>query len=124
MSEYKVASSQKVQINVLDADTKQLIREDFYISHGHLFMGEGSSRPMPLICEMMDHGISYTTFGQYELLPDYGDRQKTIEFVESQVTALGYDYNSITGNVINLIHDPKTDMYFYPWIVNVYMSKL
>lgn len=101
---------QDVRINVLDADTKQLIQKDIFIDKGL---------------------YSPTPYNEYHCLQAGTGIQKldvrgtiTIEFVEEQITALGYNYNSIEGNVIAIVADPLTNAPMYPWVVNVYMRKL
>lgn len=105
---------QKIQINILDADTNQIIQKNF------LRDTEGSFVEYHLV-EVFKDGTGYATVGYAFQNEHY---EATIKFIESQITAIGYDYNSITGNVISPVLDPDTGFYLYPWVVNVYMRKL
>jgi len=110
--ERKVLLKQKIQVNVLDAATKQLIRENFLIDEGYVY-GIGQTY------FLMENGVLFA-----ERTNIFQSYETAFNFVESQVTAFGYNYNSITGNVIEPILDSATELYMYPSVVNIYMSKL
>lgn len=103
---------QVVQVNILDADTKQIIGENFLFN----FQGGHYSHEY----NMIRGGSSPYTFKAAST----NSSPFEFRFVENQITALGYDYNSITGNVINVVYDEKSGLDIFPWVVNIYMSKL
>lgn len=119
----KALENQRIQINVIDVDSKQIINEPFLIYKGVNSDLPGVSADVYMVIKdgsyFMD--INGLIYGDY--LSGYFS-EITFDFVESQITALGYDFNSISGNIIKPIYDPKTELYCYPWIVNIYMKKL
>lgn len=108
--------SQEVLIYVVDADTKQLISKNFkYNCWTNQKDDDGF-----IYCYIMFGGIL-----NYKNMSTYGSPSPVLfNFEESQVTEFGYDFSSITGNVIEATYDSELDGYIYPSVAIIYMSKL
>lgn len=110
---YYVFTNQRIQLNVVDADTKQVIQKN-------ILRDLRSGIPGGSLVSLFKDGIDFMEC----VAASDAESELTIHFIESQITALGYNFNSITGNVITSTYDPESGLYLYPWIVNIYMSKL
>jgi len=106
-------NSQNVTVNVLDADTKELIQENFVIF-------TGTSYPNFRNYVSIKGGTGVLTL----IATQYITNEYTIQLDEAQITSFGYNYNSIEGNVITSNVDSVSGVSFYPWVVNIYMRKL
>lgn len=110
----RYVNDQKVKVVVFDADTKQIIQKNIVINTGGKLYED-------YIVEILKDGVGHISAGYVTIGQGW---QHTIEFLEDQITAIGYDYNSITGNVITAAYDPESGFHLYPWVVNIYMKKL
>ncbi|HCO67318.1 MAG TPA: hypothetical protein DIT04_06125 [Dysgonomonas sp.] len=107
-------NDQKIRVNILDADTNQIIQRNI-LTDSHAGFPGG-----PLV------GIFHNGTADITIPYVGGDREGTytIDFVQSQIASLGYDYSSITGNIFKSSYDSEVDLYLFPWVVNIYMRKL
>jgi len=105
---------QKIRVNILDAETKQIIQKNFVLDTKELFVNSNFGA-------LLKGGTGVVSMRS---TPIHASVEETLELVESPVIALEYDYSSITGNVISTTYDPESGFYFYPFVVNIYMSKL
>lgn len=105
--------NQNTLIYVVDSESKQLIRDTLLYDYGQY--GDRLSAYSAIYGGTMSFDITI----YYE---DYVD--KTFTFDENRITELGYDYSSITGNVIKASYDSGLDAYLYPSVAIIYMSKL
>lgn len=108
---YLKANEQTIRINVLDAESKNLIQKDFSI-----YLGERQG------------GFSYHQSlqgGTGLVTQSYITASATVTYSLSaeQVAAFGYDINSLTGNVISAGTD-ESGMPYLPWVVNFYLRKI
>ena len=110
-----VIQNQETLIYVVDADTKLLIRGNLTYNRY-----ESTKEPGIINYNAIYGGTMHAEFG----VSDGGISSRTIDFEESQITKLGYDYKSITGNVISSSYDPELDAYLFPSVAIIYMSKL
>lgn len=122
---YAIASnSQNVRVNILDVDTKELIRENFFMLK-RKYWGEGGPCNISVVTLYGGTGdvtFSYVKDWESEGWQMYGD--ECFEFYPPQLEALGYDINSIVGNDFEPIIDTVTGISYLPPVINLYVRKL
>lgn len=119
---------QDLQVNVLDADTKEVIRNDFYV----LCSCDGVVGYSPALRAISDGQAMFRNLDTSRSMSSM-----TIQFdvFGDQFTQIGYDPASITGNnlPVALIEGPEInvgwgptqcDVALLPRVANIYVSKL
>lgn len=124
---------QDLKVNVLDADTKEIIRNDFYV----LCTCDGALGYYPYLRAIYNgeatfHNLDTSRWGGDE---DNAGFKIQFDVFGDQFTRIGYDPNSIKGDVVkitfveggalNLPLGPKNcTAYVIPRVANIYVSKL
>ncbi|GEM_PF-2454420 len=134
-----VGHEQNVRVNILDADTKKIIKHNFYIQNDFIktqnvsqtdkayyfknsFVMGGSDT---YVCTVKANSIYVSDVGYSDYyITDSQPVLCKFELNESQVRALGYDFSSITGNEVMPEIEPISQLPLLPEVVNIYMRKL